>query len=227
MIYEYKDLKIDVLVDYKPKNRNTYLRIKDGKLIISTPKRLTDALIKNYIETNYQFLKKHLEKKREVTNNHQIHLFGKPYDFKIVESKENRCYLENDLLIIATTHNTYRSLKILVEHFYASYLNDFLINHYESIYELYKDIIALKPSYEIKNYTSCFAKYVSASHQIIFSTMLAKYDPFYIKLVIAHELTHVLERNHQASFYKLFESRFPNAKKHQHNLRKIRYNDYF
>ncbi len=228
MIYEILDLKVDIELIYKPENRNTYLRVRDGKIIITTPRRLTEKAIINFVTENYSFVKKHLEKNKNLNrSNHIIHLFGKPYNFKIIECNENTVILENDMILIKTSYNSYNEIKFLVTKFYASYLLDFLKNHYLEIFALFADIYQVPPTYKIKDYKTCFAKYVYPNHEIIFSTLLAKYDPFYIKLVIAHELCHIKHKNHQAPFYALFEQKFPHAKKHQHDLRKIVYNDYF
>lgn len=220
------DLEVEILI--KPQNRNTYLRIKEGKVIISSPKAVKQSDLISFLESNFVFIKKHIDKQNDLKPiSHAIHLFGQAYVFKIIENPLNIVRLENNQINIYTTYHTYEDIKKLVTDFYKAELLKFLNENYLSIFNQFLDITQVAPSYKIKDNKTCFAKYLSKTHEIIFMAMLAKYHPFYIKLVIAHELCHIKEKNHQQSFYDLFEQKFPNAKKHQKELRKIVYNDYF
>ena len=78
---------------------------------------------------------------------------------------------------------------------------------------------------EYKNVKTFYGECIPKRKKLIFSLKLAKYDPIFIYYVIYHELTHFYYSNHQDDFYNLIESKFPNCKKIQHELRKIKYTD--
>lgn len=222
----FEDLEVEVIVNYKPQNRRIYLRIKNNILYISTFKKLTTSDIQTFIKQNYAFVKRNINRKPEL-DNHVLHLFGKPYDFKIIEECYDEVRIEDDMIMIYTKVKDYSYVKKLVDKFYISCLKDFSFNHYNDIYVRFSDVVLIKPRLEYKALKTCYGKYDKRKHTITLSAHLAKYDPFFIMLVMAHELTHCIYMNHQEDFYRLFESKFPNARRNQHILRKTKYNDYF
>lgn len=226
MIVEFEDIKLEVVQNYKPQNRHIYLRIKDGKLEINTFKILSETDIISFIKRNYTSIKKTLLKSEKPTN-HQLHLFGKAYDFKIVEASKNNVEIIDDYLLISTKVNEYGYISKLVKKFYNDMIQYYCINHFDSIFDLFSDVVNSKPKLQYKYLTSCFGKYDKKKHNITISGFLAKYEPKLIDLVICHELCHCKFMNHQKGFYDLFEQKYKNARKNQHILRKIKYNDYF
>ena len=133
MIVEFEDIKLEVVQNYKPQNRHIYLRIKDGKLEINTFKILSETDIISFIKRNYTSIKKTLLKSEKPTN-HQLHLFGKAYDFKIVEASKNSdiilCH-ENEKDILKVIDNV--SLKLIGSYSLVILINDELYPHHKSI----------------------------------------------------------------------------------------------
>ena len=91
----------------------------------------------------------------------------------------------------------------------------------------FKDVYTKEPIFTIKKLKTAYGVYRLKTNTITLSTSLAKYADLYIDSVISHELCHIRYFNHQAGFYKLYEEKFPNAKKIQHNLRMLKYRDKF
>lgn len=225
MKYKYEDIEVELEYNYKPENRHAYIKITNDKVIINSFKRFNRNDVDKIFSDYYPKIKKALAKK--VNESHSLHLFGKAYDFKIIDSSINLAYLENDIIYIKTKVNEISYIKKIIDSFYNSYLEDFISNHYNDIYIKFSDVVLVRPTIKYKSLKGCYGKYNKKENSITLSSHLAKYNPILIEQVIAHELSHYKYMNHQKEFYDLLESKMPGAKKLQHILRMTKYNDYF
>ena len=226
MVVEFEDLRFEAIVTYKPQNRHTYYRMRDGALYINSNHKITQKDIERIVKENYSFIKKHLSSQKAI-NNHQIHILGKAYDFKAIEAMVDDAYIKDDMIYILAKRIEYGYLKKLIDRLKIQILRDYAANHYTQIFSRFDGIISQMPSLEYKTLKSCYGRYEKKRNTIVLSSILCQYEPKYIDLVICHELCHTIYMDHQTSFYKLFNSVFPNAKSVQHQLRKTKYNDYF
>jgi predicted metal-dependent hydrolase len=72
---------------------------------------------------------------------------------------------------------------------------------------------------------SMFGNYHKVKHHVKLSSILAKYDYKYIKFILYHELSHVVEFNHTKKFFAYYEAKYPNAISVRKVFKKIKYND--
>lgn len=225
MKYKYEDIEVELEYNYKPQNRHAYIKILKDKVIINSFKRFNKKDVDEIFKEYYAKIK--MTTSINPSKEHCIHLFGNIYDFKILDSTCNLVYLENDIIYINTKKNEFSYIKKLIDKFYNSYLEDFVINHYNDIYIKFSDVVLVRPTIKYKSLKGCYGKYNKKENSITLSSHLAKYNPILIEQVIAHELTHYKYMNHQKEFYNLLEAKMPGAKKLQHILRMTKYNDYF
>ena len=157
-------------------------------------------------------------------------MFGKEYKLIVKVDYKYFVKLNNDSIEIHTSTNTKKQVESILYDFYLHQL----IEYINSIYsEAIRDFIDVKKLYyfndsplikysKVKTY---FGKCYPKRNLIVLNVLLAKYDKIYIKSVLYHELCHYSYLDHQAGFYKLYESKFKNARKIQHELKQIKYND--
>ena len=220
------NLDIEVEVIIKRTNRNIYFRIRDNKLIITTPYKLSEEKIYSLINQNLKYFEKHLSNNNLETNN-EIHIFGKPYKVNIIESNNNYCEIENENLNIYTTLNEKKNIQFSVDLFLSKLLKNYidLIKH--DVYLDFCDIVRQEPKISYKNITTYYGKCYFLRNEIVLNINLARYDKLYIKSVLYHEYCHFKYHDHQDGFYSLYNDRFKDAKKIQHDLKKIKYKDLY
>ena len=202
------------------------LRIKDGYLSFTSPYRLKEKEIIKMIDKNFDFIIKELEKsKLKNEKKTTIHYLGKEYNVKIIESKYNNIEINDFDFIIYTKNNNDLYNKKIVHEFYKTFLESYISHEIIKA----KNIYGIDFDIEIKYKTvkSYFGNCYWNKRIIDFNTILAKYDPIYIKTVLYHELGHFFNHNHSNAFYYKCEMALPGFTKNDRALKRIHYNDLY
>lgn len=213
--------QIDFFVEliYKKFNKKIYLRVKDGRIQITTPTKLSIYTIEDMIRRNFNSIIQLMNETKKIED--KIHFLGKEYLLEYKESSCSLAYLCEDKFIIETMDIS--SAFKLVELFYKDALQKIVETYKEEIFSKFN--IDFEVQFEYKNvkgyYGECFPK----KHKIILATKLAKYDLNFILSVIYHECAHFKYLDHQDAFYQYLEERFPNYRIVQKQLRSIKYHD--
>ena len=156
-----------------------------------------------------------------------LHLLGKEYDVKIIESDYENVLVDDsiNLFKIYTKNNNPAHNKKIVYDYYKLILKNIVSKYYSEIKEIFNIDFDVKFKYkEIKTYYGeCF----SEDKIVILNIKDAKYELKYILSIIYHEFTHFYCHGHGKKFYDFIETKFPNYKKVQQELRKIRYIDLY
>lgn len=222
MIYEYKDLKLDVEQIIKRSNRHTYFRFTSkDKMVITTPRELSVSSVYEIIEKHYDRIIKITSKYDK--NDDVIHLLGREYKLILRESNSEYVYVDEDNFYV--NYKKLANIEKLIHKYYADILNEIIKRKSEKLIKEFN--IRFTVNYQIKNTKSYFGECFYKKNLIVLATKLAKYDEVYIESVLYHEFAHFYVHNHQNEFYELLESHYPNYRKVNHELRKIRYNDKF
>ena len=222
MIYEYKDLKLDVEQIIKRSNRHTYFRFTSkDKMVITTPRELSVSSVYEIIENHYDRIIKILSKYDK--NDDVIHLLGREYKLILRESNSEYVYVDEDNFYV--NYKKLANIEKLIHKYYADILNEIIKRKSEKLIKEFN--IRFTVNYQIKNTKSYFGECFYKKNLIVLATKLAKYDEVYIESVLYHEFAHFYVHNHQNEFYELLENHYPNYRKVNHELRKIRYNDKF
>ena len=222
MIYEYKDLKLDVEQIIKRSNRHTYFRFTSkDKMVITTPRELSVSSVYEIIEKHYDRIIKILSKYDK--NDDVIHLLGREYKLILRESNSEYVYVDEDNFYV--NYKKLANIEKLIHKYYADILNEIIKRKSEKLIKEFN--IRFTVNYQIKNTKSYFGECFYKKNLIVLATKLAKYDEVYIESVLYHEFAHFYVHNHQNEFYELLESHYPNYRKVNPELRKIRYNDKF
>lgn len=221
IIIDGKLYKINIII--KPTNKYMYMRVKNDNIIITTPNKVTDLYLNNFINKNKDFIIKRNKTNEEISN--KIHYLGEEYNIKIDKCTNNNVYIKDKEIIVETKNLSFKYINTLIESFYNKTL--------ENIVEIYNDKIKsdfnikYDVKFKYKYQKSIFGRCYVKDKIILLSSKLAKYELKYILLIIYHEYAHFKIQNHQKEYYKHIESVYPKYRLEHKNFRKIRYNEMY
>ena len=186
----------------KKNNRNTYIRVKNGKIIVTTNYLSSKSSIKKLIEDNLSSIEKMIDidnKKNDKEDN--FYYFGKKYDviygFNVLEISSDRIYASNkkkfDKYILKEITNIYQS-------------------RLDYWYNVFEEKIPV-PNLKIRKMTSRWGVCNIRSHNVTLNYNLSKYDICCLDYVIVHELSHFIHHDHSKKFWLLVGKYYPEYKK--------------
>lgn len=155
-----------------------------------------------------------------------VHFQNKEYLVYYVVANNNSCTVNHsDIVITAKKDDRKLFRKVLYTYFKEVVEKEIR----RLLPQAYKDFAEIKmPVINVKDYKSNrlgVCRKIDDTYVVSLSAKLAKYELKFIKVVLYHELSHILEMNHSAAFYRVFEQKLPNAKLMQKALRSIKYRD--
>ena len=201
MKIELDDKEYEVII-IKKNNRNTYIRIKDGKIVVTTNYLTTKNSIMKLINDNKSDILKMIDRdnKRKDKDN-EFYYFGKSYDiiygFNEIEFMDNKIYVKDEKTLYKYINN--EIIKIYQDR----------LNYY---YHLFEEDIPI-PNLKIRKMTSRWGVCNIKNHNVTLNYNLSKYDICCLDYVIVHELSHFIHPNHSKDFWSLVEKYYPNYKK--------------
>ena len=196
-ILDDKEYPIEII---RKNNKNTYLRVKDGKIIITTNYLTSLTTINKLIKNNTAFIDKALNKSNLKKEDDSFKLFGNSYDiiygFNDTEIDNNKIYTKDN-----------KSLN--------KYLSKYIYNIYEErinyYYNLFEENIPI-PNLKIRKMTSRWGVCNIKNHNVTLNLELSKYNIECLNYVIVHELSHFVHPNHSKEFWLLVGKYYPNYK---------------
>ena len=84
-----KGVKYNVKVIYKRNNKKTYIRVKDNVIVFTSPVKLTESTIINYIDKNIDVINKMFNRDSKKINEDCIHFLGSKYNLILKKSNKN------------------------------------------------------------------------------------------------------------------------------------------
>ena len=200
MQIEINNVVYDVEI-IKKNNRNTYIRVKNGKIIVTTNYLASNGSIKKLIYDNESSIKKMINidsKKQDKIDN--FYYFGKVYDivygFNDIEFSNDKIYAPNkekfDKYILKDIKNIYQDR----------------LDYWYNVFE--EDIPV--PNLKIRKMTSRWGVCNIKNHNVTLNYELSKYDISCLDYVIVHELSHFIHHNHSRDFWLLVSKYYPKYK---------------
>lgn len=200
MILEIDNIKYEVEI-IKKNNRNTYIRVKNGKVLVTTNYLTSKNSIMKLINDNIDTIKKMIDKdKKRLDKQEEFYYFGKKYDliygFNEIEFSDNKIYANNS-----------RDFK--------KYLDKEIVRIYKERldywYNVFEEDIPV-PNLKIRNMTSRWGVCNIKNHNVTLNYQLSKYDSSCLDYVIVHELSHFIHPNHSRDFWSLVGKYYPKYK---------------
>lgn len=219
-----KYISIDGVSFYYEIKRTTkkkiYIRVKDGIVKVSATKNITLKEVKELFAKHIDFIKEQLilTKKEDV-----IHVNGTPYKPRYFVGDKNKVMIIGDEIHLYSKDNSLEKYKKILYDFYKKEVEKEVE---KLISEAKKDFSEISfPTISVRFMKSMFGNYHKVKHHVKLSSILAKYDYKYIKFILYHELSHVVEFNHTKKFFAYYEAKYPNAISVRKVFKKIKYND--
>lgn len=199
MEYKYKDKYYEIEVIRKS-NKNTYLRVKDGKIVVTTNYLVSNSKVEKLIRDNTAFINMNLDKDIARKKDTSFKLFGNIYDiiygFPNTEIDESKIYTKDDKTL-------------------NKYLYKYIRNTYEERlnywYNFFEEQIPI-PNLKIRKMTSRWGVCNIKNHNVTLNLELSKYKIDALDYVIVHELSHFIHPNHSKNFWLLVGKYYPKYK---------------
>lgn len=189
---------VDVI---KKNNKNTYVRVKDGKIIVTTNYFVSKNEIIKLIKNNQNSIIKMIDKdSKKKDKNENFYYFGNMYDvvygFNDIEFNENRIYAKD---------------KKSLDKYINKNIYEIFSKKLEYWYNIFEEDIPV-PNLKIRKMTSRWGVCNIRNHNVTLNYHLYKYDICCLDYVIVHELSHFIHPNHSNNFWNLVGKYYPNYK---------------
>ncbi len=195
------------IVIIKKNNKNTYLRVRDDKIIVTTNYLVSKRKIEELINSNKAFIEKALTKSEKKKDDDSFKLFGHSYDiiygFNDTSIEENKIFTKDE-----KTFNKY--LSKYIKDVYSGRLN-----YWNNLFEENIPTANLK----IRKMTSRWGVCNLKNKNVTLNLELSKYDMEALDYVIVHELSHFIYPNHSKDFWTLVAKYYPRYKEVRKSLK--------
>jgi len=185
-VFDGKEYPIEII---RKNNKNTYIRVKNNSVVVTTNYLVSAKKIEKLINDNRDFIDKALSKSIEKMNDVSFKLFGIEYDvvygFPNTEIDGCKIYSKDE-----KTFN-----RFLSKYIYEVY-NERL-NYWYNVFE--ENIPS--PNLKIRKMTSRWGVCNRRDNSVTLNLELIKMDVKYLDYVIVHELSHFIHFDHSKSFW--------------------------
>lgn len=200
MKFQYNDSLYNISIVRK-NNKNTYIRVKNNEIYVTTSYFSTDKSIYKLINENRDAIIKMIDKSNKKEDN-SFKIFGKRYiivygeNFKEVEISDNIICANDDKML-----NKYMS----------KYINNVYGERLDYWYNRFEEKIPV-PNLKIRKMSSRWGVCNLRNKNVTLNLELFKYDIKCLDYVIVHELSHFIFPNHSKDFWNLVGKYYPNYK---------------
>ncbi|MBU6338797.1 MAG: M48 family metallopeptidase [Rickettsiales bacterium] len=201
----------------RKKIRNIYLRIYPSKeVVVTVPLNISAEKINEFISKKENWIKKSLQKfegyeyKKPLRYRYETgeeHLFfSKKYILQIVEGKAS-VRLDGEVIFLSVKKkSTIKLRKKILEDFYRSKLREIIPKY---IAEFEPKMQVRVAEFGIKKMKTRWGTCNIRDKRIWLNLELAKKPLDCLKYIVVHEMTHLLEKNHNKRFFLLMDEFLP------------------
>jgi predicted metal-dependent hydrolase len=212
-----KNQKSIPYVVIKKRIKNTYFRVKDYYVLVTTHWHTSEKTILEYLDLKFDQFYNLINQEKTKKTSKTITLWGRNYDLIIEFGNFSYQILENQVVVRSRLDDIENVRKMIYKSEIIRYLEKNRLNFQLHLSKFSMQILP----YKLKYMKSKFGSYHRKNHEITINTILAKLDQSYLFYVLNHEYAHTKVFNHQKAFYHLLEEMHPNCKQIQKDLKKI------
>lgn len=219
--YKDKQVEIDIV---KSKIKNVYIQIKDGKVVVKAPNRLSEKKIFDIVNSKKEWIYEKINKlkENEIKGGSKIYILGKPYVLKISfikEAEEKIQISEGNLQIILPQSRNNKNNNEIINELISSLYKKIAEKEVSMAMALITRIVGIKPNkYRIKQLKTAWGTCTS-NKNITINSELMKYDREVIQYVVLHEICHLKYMNHSKEFWNMVEKYMGNYKEVRKRLK--------
>ena len=219
--YKDKQVEIDIV---KSKIKNVYIQIKDGKVIVKAPNRLSEKKIFDIVNSKKEWIYEKINKLKEnkIKGGSKIYILGKPYVLKIYfikEAEENIQISEGNLQIILPQSRNNKNNNEIINELISSLYKKIAEKEVSMAMSLITRFVGIKPNkYRVKKLKTAWGTCTS-NKNITINSELMKFDREVIQYVVLHEICHLKYMNHSNEFWNMVEKYMANYKEVRKRLK--------
>lgn len=210
MQYRYQD-KIYPVVIVKKNIKNTYIRVNEQlEIVFHTNLFCTNSKIEKILKENEKAIQKMIDRqeKKKLSSN-EIRILGKKYDIIYCDNFQNVEITECKIFAKNIRH---------LNHYLTAEIISLFQEHLKINYDRFEEKIPF-PKLRFRNMKTRWGVCNTKDNIITLNIQLYEYPVEELDYVIVHELAHLLEANHSASFWKIVEKYIPDYKQRRKKLK--------
>lgn len=196
-------------------NKNMYLRVKEGVVIVTCNRRITKNQIEDFIKKNQFKIQEILiskQKQEPLYDKENLLIFDELLKINYHVNASKNSYLIKDYSIDINFKENYFDTKY-IERIYQELLLDEMKKIYaEEKHNLEKHFDVSNITFKTQLMKSRFGSCIAKKRIIKLNTILARFSRNYTRVILIHELIHLKEQNHQKGFYQYIDTLIPNYK---------------
>lgn len=212
--YEKEGRILPYEILYKP-IKNTYFRIKNGHLVITTHRMTPKPLILSYIDRKFDAFYKQFSKEKTDESDDIIMLGGKTYDLFVTQGRFRFQIDEASVWVRSMSEN----ISEIKKRIYLETLKETLGTILPEVEAKVSSYGITRRPIKLKYLKSKYGSYHRKHMEITLNTFLARLDPIYVTYVLYHEYAHAKVFDHSQSFYALLSEFMPNHREYQKALK--------
>ena len=194
----------------RKRNKNTYIRIREGEIIITTTLFMTTTKILKLLQENKATIEKMIEKEaKKHAKENDFFLLGKKYEV-IIKKEKKEVEIEEDSIYSPSIEQLDQAIQ--------KYSRELFQKHLQYYYALFEEKIP-SPNLKIRKMKTRWGVCNTKNYNITLNSELIKYEIECLDYVIIHELSHFIEPNHSTNFWKIVSKYCPNYKEIRKKLR--------
>ena len=183
-------------------NKNTYIRVHDGVINVTTNYLESDKKIIKLINDNITAIERMINKdSRKKEKESKFYYFGTNYD--VIVGSFSEIDIVNDKIFVPS----YKEL----DKWISKNIREIFTNRLYYWYNEFEENIP-KPSLRLRKMTTRWGVCNTKSKVITLNTELFKYDIECLDYVVVHELSHLVYANHSKDFWNVVSKYCPNYK---------------
>jgi predicted metal-dependent hydrolase len=211
--------KIPVEVEWKNiKNIHLTVYPPDARVHISAPMAMTADSVRLYVITKLEWINKRIEMVRnQARQSEREYVSGENHYYKGIRYRLNVVYrnapasveikgTQHIQLFVREGSSSEKRGEVLRE-WYRTELKEVL----QPIVAKWEEILQVKAKHwEVKQMKTLWGSCNTRSQRIIFNLELIKKPTQCIEYIVAHEMTHLVERLHNSKFMAILDNQLPN-----------------
>lgn len=209
MTFKYKDKEYEINI-LKKDNKNTYVRVRDDIIYVTTNYFTKDKEIDELLEENRDAIEKMIDRANVRKTKKELFLvFGKFYDV-IYGDFEKQIIIEENTIKVKNEKVLFQWIDALV--------NSTFYNRLMHWFDEFEEDIPI-PTLKIKKMKTRWGVCNTRTKCVTLNLDLFRYERECLDYVIIHELAHFLVPNHSKKFWSIVEKYCPNYKELRKKLR--------
>lgn len=213
--------------------KNINIRVRpDGLLGVSAPRSVSRTRLEALLLENRVQIQEALEKHRDRMDAQQcpagtdgqiLRIWGDRLTVRSRPGARNTVTLQGDTLLLTLRDDTPEVRRKLIEAFLAAESRARIMPVFHRVLQRFRRVPGFPatavPAVQFRWMTSRWGSCRPAGPAITLNSRLLLYPPMCAEYVIVHELSHILQPNHSADFYRVMDAVMPDWAERRERLR--------